>query len=242
MYAWKWWRESRKRIISYLIMLLVATAVSPWLSLWDYPHATGGILGAGIVEMWRIALTGFGSFVVVLAGLNLGASGVGEEFAQGTVEFLLTRPRRRRYFVWASWAIGAATLFIMIALAILGSFATFVYVTKSAQYWKFLTMIVPLFVLGTLVFGLTYFMTAVRRSTRNGLTSSLGLILIGLLLPAAVQLQWRINLPTPLDMLDASMWATIPGTHFPVAATAGWSLVALAFPLATQFLFERAEV
>jgi hypothetical protein len=52
----------------------------------------------------------------------------------------------------------------------------------------------------------------------------------------------RIDLPTPLDVLAASKWATIPGAYFPLVTTLAWGLVALAFPLATQFLFERAEL
>jgi ABC-type transport system involved in multi-copper enzyme maturation permease subunit len=242
MYAWKWWRENRSRVIVYLILLVIITAFLPWASCWAYLQGSSGAREAAALDVWRICLVSLGSFAMAFAGLGLGASGVGEEFAQGTVEFLLTRPRRRRYFVWAGWATGAATLFIMVTLAVLGSFATFVYVTKSVHHWKFLTMAVPLFVLGAVVYSLTYFMTALMKSGRTGLSLSLGLFVIALFLPVAVNLLWRIDLPTPLDVLAASKWATLPGAHFPVAATIGWSLVALALPLAAQFLFERAEV
>lgn len=242
MYAWKWWRENRKRAITYLILLVGLAVLFAWnastqpLRPGDWAHQIPA------AELWRIALIGFGSIIVAFAGLGLGASGVGEEFAQGTVEFLLTRPRRRRYFVWTGWATGLATLFTMIALAVLASFVTLVYVMKSAGNWKLLAIIVPLFVLGAVVYSLTYLMTALVKSGRKGLNLTLGLILIDLLLPVAVHMRWQIVLPSFVDVLEASKWATVPGAHFPLMVILGWSLVALVFPLATQFLFERAEV
>jgi hypothetical protein len=92
-------------------------------------------------------------------------------------------------------------------------------------------------------------MTALRKNGRAGLSTSLGVIVLYVLLAEAVQQPWviallhrRIDLPTPLDVLAASKWATIPDAHFPVAATLGWSLVALALPLGTQFFLEWAEL
>jgi ABC-type transport system involved in multi-copper enzyme maturation permease subunit len=248
MYVWKWWRESRNRIITHLT-LLVSTAVLFAIMAVAMHERSADTGPVPPLEIWRASLIMFGSVVVFFAGLGLGGSGIGEEFAQGTMEFLLTRPRRRRYFVWAGWATGAVELFIIIALAVLASFVTLAYATKSAANWKLLLVIVPLFVFGAVVYGLTYFMTALLKNGRAGLSTSLGLFVLYCLLPVAVGLPWviaflhrKINLPTPLDVLMASKWATIPGAHFPVLATLGWCLVALAFPLASQLLFERAEL
>jgi len=242
MYAWKWWRESRGRIITYLILLVSTAVLFAWTAA-TLPFRSGnGAPKVAEAEVWRATLMSLGSIIVAFAGLGLGASGIGGEFEQGTVEFLLTRPRRRRYFVWAGWVTGAAALFITVALAVLCSFATLVYVMKSPSNWRMPVMIVPLFVFGAVVYSLTYFMTALVKNGRAGLTLSLGIIVLDLLLPVVVHLGWRIDLPSPLDVLVGSRWATVRGAHFPVAATLGWCLVALAFPLATQFLFERAEV
>jgi ABC-type transport system involved in multi-copper enzyme maturation permease subunit len=250
MYIWKCWRESRNRVITFLI-LLVSTAVL--FAFTDaavrerLPHTAPK---PPVLEMLWATLLSLGTIVVSFIGLGLGSSGIGEEFAQGTQEFLLTRPRRRRYFVWAAWATGAVELFIIVALAIVASFVTLAYVIKSAGSWKLLEVILPLFVFGAVVYSLTYFMTALLKDGRSGLIVSLGLFVLYLLLPVALNLPWvvdflhrKINLPTPVDVLvGASKWATIPGAHFPLVTTLGWCLVALAFPLAAQFFFERAEV
>jgi ABC-type transport system involved in multi-copper enzyme maturation permease subunit len=242
MYAWKWWRESRNRAITYLILLVSIAVLFAWNASTQTQRPGDWAHGMPAVELWRLTLIDFGSIIIVFAALGLGASGVGEESAQGTVEFLLTRPRRRRYFVWTGWVAGAVTLFIMVALAVVASFIALVYFTKSAGTWKLLVVIVPLFVFGAVVYSLTYLMTALVKNGRAGLSLSLGLVLIGLSLPMAVHLRWRVDLPSPADVLAASKWATIPGMHFPLITTLAWSLVALAMPLATQFLLERAEV
>jgi hypothetical protein len=138
----------------------------------------------------------------------------------------------------------------MIALDVLASFVTLAYATKFAANWKLLVVIVPLFVFGAVVYSLTYFMTALLKNGRAGLSTSLGLFVLYCLLPVALNLPWvvdflhrRINLPTPVDVLfAASKWATLPGAHFPLITTLGWCLVAVAFPLAAQFFLERAEV
>jgi len=242
MYLWKWWRENRNRAFTYLILLVSVAVLFAWNAVTQTQRPGDWAHGMSAEELWRLTLIDFGSLIVVFAGLGLGAAGVGEEFAQGTVEFLLTRPRRRRYFVWAGWAAGAATLFIIISLAVLASFVTLTYVMKSPSHWKLLATIVPMFVLGVVVYSLTYLMTALVKNGRAGLSLSLGLIVLDLLLPVAVQMRWRVDVPSPADVLAASKWATGASAHFPVAAVLGWSLVALAFPLAAQFLFERAEV
>jgi ABC-type transport system involved in multi-copper enzyme maturation permease subunit len=249
MYIWKCWRESRGRIITFLILLVSTGVLFAWLAA-TLPRGSGdGAPRMTAADAWRGTLLTLGSMIVGFAGLGLGASGIGEEFEQGTVEFLLTRPRRRRYFVWTGWATGAAALFIMIALDVLASFVTLAYATEFAANWKLLVVIVPLFVFGAVVYSLTYFMTALLKNGRAGLSTSLGLFVLYCLLPVALNLPWvvdflhrRINLPTPVDVLLASKWATLPGAHFPLVTTVGWCLVALAFPLAAQFFFERAEV
>jgi len=242
MYAWKWWRENRSRAIAYLIVVAALAVFLPWMNPKGFPNAAGRARELGAEEMWRFALAGFGSLVCIFAGLSLGATGVGDEFAQGTLDFLLTKPRSRKYFVWAGWLAGAGTLLMMAALAVLLSLVNLAFVTKSLPNWKLLAIIIPLFVLSVVAYSLTYFMTALTKSARSGLSFGLGLIVIAELLPVAGYAEWQIDLPSLFSVLETSRWATGQGAHFPLAATIGWSLVALAFPFATQFLFQRVEV
>lgn len=237
MYAWKWWREHRGRVFTYLIALVGLAVLIPWM------YKTGGRAHElGAVELWRLSLAGFGSLVMLVAGLSLGASGVGQEFSQGTLDFLLAQPRSRKYFVWAEWVTGASALLVMVGLAVVISLVNFAVLTKTLPTWKLLTIILPLFVFGAVAYSLTYFMTALSKSGSNGMARSLGLIVAAFVLPIAARREWHINLPSLATLLEASRWATMPGIHFPWAAMIGWSMVALAFPLATQFLFERTEV
>jgi hypothetical protein len=62
------------------------------------------------------------------------------------------------------------------------------------------------------------------------------------LLPAAVRHYWHIHVPTVMDVISQASKFIVTGSGASHAgAYLGWTLVALAFPLATQLLVDRAE-
>ena len=246
MYFWKCWRDSRARLIAYVAVIglfVLVITVSAEIS----PDAWTGDRTKGFLYLWGRVL-GTSRLLIPFLALGFAASGVGEEFAQRTAEFLLTRPRSRRYFVWMGWAAGAAQLLLLASAYLMVAFIALLYRTKTAFAWEFLSPIVPLFILGVLVYSLTYLMTASLRSGRNGYASGLGIVIFYRTLVWLLQSRWDIHPPSPTDLLVplsvavGGAQAGGSGLPFPLVAAVGWTLVALACPLAAQFVVERMEV
>ena len=101
----------------------------------------------------------------------------------------------------------------------------------------------PLALGGAVAYGLTYFMTVVARSGRQGLTYGIGILFIDLLLPAAVILLLECPSPFGLGFHDSRMQMVYRSSGaFPAGALVLWTVIALAFPFAAQLVLERAEV
>ncbi len=247
MYFWKHWRDNRARSTVYLI--LVASFIAVVILMLEKSLQDLGLLAKTreFWPLWSVVLGGCLILVISMA-LSFGAAGIGEEFAQNTAEFLLTRPRSRRHFVWAGWVAGAAQLLLIVSACIGVTLLILLYRTGTPFAWRSLIPVVPLFVLGTLVYSLTYLLTATLRSSRNGYASGLGIVLFYPGLVWLFESQWGIHLPWPGDvfipvsLVAEGTQAAVSGLAYPVAAAAAWTLVALACPLAAQFVVERMEV
>lgn len=283
MYAWKCWRDTRVRFFVYLIFaVLIAVSSAVIASMrYEWPGGRpqpgsrlryvrptlkfrrGGDQGH-IVDVWsntaNVGLGGSCALLIALAGFGIGASGAGEDFEQHTLDFLLTRPRRRRYFVWAGWAAGILDLLLIVALSVLAAFLTLIYATKTLLAWKFWAIVLPLFILAAATHSLTYFLSVLTRSTRTGLSLAVGIVLADTLVPPFLRLfwtahlpwvlwwqllirsPWTTHLPSLVDLFSGGNWTLDPTAHFPFVAAVGWSLFAVALVFATELIFERAEV
>jgi ABC-type transport system involved in multi-copper enzyme maturation permease subunit len=173
----------------------------------------------------------------------MGAASLGEEFKEKTADFLLVRPRRRRYWVCTGWTVAVLELSVMAFLAVAATLGTLTYLTGHVQTWWPLATAVPLALGGAVAYGLTYFMTLVARSGQQGLSYGLGILFIDLLLPAAASYYTNVNLPSVLGFMHgACEWVAGTSRAFPTGSLVLWTAIALAFPFAAQLLLERAEV
>lgn len=248
MYLWKCWRDTRAHFIGSLLALpaLCVLFTVLYVKLGD-PDALRKGTPTSLAQAWstvtEFVLGGWAGFFALSWGLVLGSGGLGEEFKERTADFLLVRPRRRRYWVWMGWLVGVCEISAMVILAVAATFGTLVYSTGHLYTWRPLATILPLAVGGSVVYGMTCFMTLIARSGRQGLSYGIGILFIDLLLPAAVYYYWSVNFPSVLGfMMTASHWVTSASWAFPTTALILWSLISLAFPLATQWMLERAEV
>jgi len=252
MYFWKCWRDTRISFIVYLTMYLASAAAAVLLTAAVHDNEAGWSIVRGgsperIAQIWRGARSALAVGAVLLgsmAGLGLGATGVGDEFQPRTLEFLLTRPRRRSYFIWTGWTAGAAQILVIGTLTVSVAVALLVFVTGSVLTWRIVGTL-PLLCLGAvLVFGLTYFLTVLTRSGRHGLHLGLACVVVYPLLAAALEHWWQIKLPVPFDMVAGVAGHDLRGIAqpFPTAALAGWTAVAMTFPFAAQWLFNRADI
>lgn len=248
MYFWKCWRDRRTDFIFFLIVVCAICLLLTFMIA-----RIEGLTGVGkgtpviVLRVWGLATEAVlgvcASLFIFFTALTLGASGVGEEFKERTADFLLARPRRRRYWVWMGWCAGVCELLVMVFLAVVATFGTLTYLTGYVYTWRLLATTLPLIVGGAVVYGLAYLMTVVARSGRQGLSYGIGILFVDLLLPIAVYQYWKVDFPSVLSlMLVGCKWVTSPTAVFPAGGLVLWTLIALAFPVAAQLVLERAEV
>jgi len=138
MYAWKYWRDTRARFLTFSVLwlgialLLVFTTLSTHTRSehWWRPAVPGG----GYYPVWTQVIFGIaicGGMMAAMAGFFLGASGAGEEFERGTLPFLATRPRPRTYFVWTGWVVGAGELLVLLAAGMGVAFTVLIHFTVA---------------------------------------------------------------------------------------------------------------
>jgi hypothetical protein len=124
MYFWKCWRDNRFRFIGCLITFAAIGILCTLLvfKMGSNPElAKNPMMWKGIPELWsratQFVLGGYGSLITVIWALALGSASLGEEFQKGTAEFLLSRPRRRRYWVWVGWSAGVCEMAVTACVA-----------------------------------------------------------------------------------------------------------------------------
>jgi len=212
---------------------------------------TGGknvnpLLWKDIPQLWsrttEFVLGAYGSLLTTIWALALGSASLGEEFQKGTAEFLLSRPRRRWYWVWIGWAAGVCEMAVAAFVVVGATLGTLAWFSGYVYTWRILAAALPITIGGAAIYGLAYFLTVVARSRGQGLSYSIGIMFIHILLPAAVQRYWHIHVPSIMEFMGHASKSIGTGSGPSHAgAYLGWTLVALAFPLATQLLVERAE-
>ena len=242
MYVWKCWRDSRSNLIVRVIALPALCVFFVYMEV-KFPFGAPPSVAHAWSSVTSLVLGGVASLFTLLWGLVMGASGLGEEFKERTADFLLVRPRRRRYWVWTGWSVAVLELSAMVILTVATTFGTLAYLTGHVQTWWPLAAAVPLALGGAVAYGLTYFMALVARNGREGLSYGFGILFIDLLLPLAASFYCNVNLPSVLGFMHgACEWVAGTSRAFPTGSLVLWTAIALALPLAAQLLLERAEV
>ncbi len=246
MYVWKCWRDSRTSFIGYLIALHAICIFLTVTTVWADPAAMQTGILPTVAQLWskiaEMVLGVVASFFALICGWVLGSAGLGEEFAERTADFLLTRPRRRKYWVWICWSVGLCELGAIVFLAVVVTFGILTYLTGHIHTWWLLGTILPLTVGGAVIYGLTYFLTIVSRSGQQGLRYSMGISAIALLLPAPVRYYWKVSIPSIMGFMSTACESVVRASvAFPTGALVLWTVVALAFPIAAQLVLERME-
>jgi ABC-type transport system involved in multi-copper enzyme maturation permease subunit len=244
MYLWKYWRDTGARFIVILTGMVV---IWVFYVLFEAHRHSGHAIAA--VLYWQdFTATVWMFFPHCLMAMVLAVPGLGEEFAQGTADFLFTRPRSRRYFVWVSWTMGVVQILVIVSVYVLVAFLGAIYISRTVYTWKFLAIVLPVFLMCLIAYGLVYLLATLRRSGRKGLVSALVIVIAYSFLEGSLRLRWNIHLPYPQNLmapfayLVRSAHAPAPDFHFPVAAVVGWTLFALACPLVAQLYIQRKEI
>jgi len=255
MYAWKCWRDSRDRVILYAaaslaVGILTGTTISSWYRVqvaWEWfvrPRNQGWNPALWAWSSGMISLDEFLSPAALWAALSLGAVSVGREYGSGAMPFLLTRPASRKAFVWMDWGLGLTQMAAILTMMVVG-ILPFLGYTSRAYVWRSWPLLPGCLVIGAALYGLTHFATALTGSSMKGLSATAAAILVYLLSPGALDEWWHFS--TPLKFKNWSLNVSAWDWHNDRFILHGWPLlmwllVALAFPLLSQFVLERREV
>lgn len=240
MYLWKCWRDTRGTFFTLLAAVLAVGAFGGYVALDPFGWIAAKPLESRVVWQGSTgALVATLIGLVPFAGFFLGALGVGLEFEKRTADFLLTRPRSRRYFLWTSWGLGAAQMIALVLLSLAG-----IWLTRFASSPKLSARVfAAMCVVALIIYSVTYLMTTLARNSRHG--TSLGVAVFigysGLYVWVRLWYDTEIPLPwIPWELTFGSFRGA--GALFPITAMIGWLIVCLALTLAAQLVFERAEV
>jgi ABC-type transport system involved in multi-copper enzyme maturation permease subunit len=134
VFFWNCWVRNRYRLLAYLaagcalVLLGTLPVTTAWIHghlVWVHPRTLTDARAVWNIGVEHVALVMI--FLLLVAGADLGSLGVGESAAQKEYDFLLTRPRRRRHFVWTAYGAGLAQLGLMtlvpLAVAMMALYA-----------------------------------------------------------------------------------------------------------------------
>jgi hypothetical protein len=251
MYLWKTWHDSRTRVVVYILAalsvgLLCGLDVATWanwhrLTLerqmyrghWDF-------YGELTFNLLRWQVTGYGEVAALLAGLSLGAGGVGREYGAETMHFVLTRPRARGSFIFTDWMTGL-TAMVLVVGAVAYGVLPFLWLAHARGPGNILMGLPGLWALGAAIFGLASFTTLVAGSALKGLVLSVAGVLTYFFLPTALDEWWHMD-----TLIKAQGWTlqilSRDSYHFHWSVTAFWLAVAASFLGASLLWIKFREV
>ena len=259
MYLRKQWRESR--IVSILaaiaLLLLLALVVRGTVAIdtvnFGDAQNHSASFGAVFIPIFYVEAVLVGFWGWLIAGI-----GVGKNLGEDSGSFLLTRPRRRAWFLWSDWGYAMAQIAIIIALTNLMIGLLVVHILHRMGLPAVVGMgdvgdTVPVLVVMVLVsvgvllfagliYGLTYFSTIILKRS-IGVMLGAGILVAYLIFSALVHHYYPSvhspNLIVSLVHVEAHKVTFANDLALQMVVRA---LVVMAFPVAAQVLLERSEI
>jgi hypothetical protein len=172
-----------------------------------------------------------GQKAALLAGLSLGASSTGREYGAGTMNFVLTRPSRRRNLVLMDWTVGLTAIVIIVS-GLAFPMLPFLCLVHAQGAGIVLAGLPALWVLGAAIYGLSHFTTLVAGSAPKGLILSVATVLTYFFLPTALHEWWHTD-----ALLRATQWTLRPFEYgaWPLSPF-DWSAIGFWLAVAVSFL------
>jgi hypothetical protein len=174
--------------------------------------------------------------------------------------FLFTRPVKRAYFIWRDWSFGLLQLCILIVLTnLVSSFQVHRMLIVAGNPWNegipfsdgtvhpvfmiFCVTTLIVFLLAALIFSLSYFCTVVIKNAR-GMILSAGVLVGYLFIALRIKDFWpTAELPSLVIQQFTFSRGMIAGfaDHLWLSIAIRAAIVLL-FPIAAQFILNRADI
>lgn len=259
MYLLKQWRESR--IVSGLAFLALTLLLLLVIKGNLVVDSTSGTHQNDPSHFWMILTPLFYSEVALIAfwGWLAGGIGLGKNLGEDSGSFLLTRPRRRAWFLWNDWGFAVSQIAIIVVLTnlmcgfLFGRVLALIhspgYVQVDDGYASvplalMMTLIgVGAFLFAAFIYGLTYLCTVLLRRA-SGVMLSAGMLVTYAIARGVFHHYYpKVELPNLiLDIFDKdhdSFYGLAGGMGF---ALVGHVILALLPPIAAQLILDRAEI
>lgn len=160
MYLWKCWRDARLAVAIFFVPIV--------FMLYGFlRHAPAHIMTSSHASAEWLLTRGLSLMGILLlfVGWSLGGDGIGHDIAEDRGAFLLTRPRLRRFFVWAdsgfSFGLMAALAWGMTLLFLLLTLVHVIEFGPGMSLSPLAFLLIPLsgVVFAGLVYAVTYLCT-----------------------------------------------------------------------------------
>lgn len=258
MYLRKQWRESRiVTILAVLgLALLLALIVRAGIAL-DTVHVRNENRDG--FRMVFVPLFYVEAALVAFWGWLIAGIGVGKNLGEESGSFLLTRPRRRAWFLWNDWGYAMAQITAIVVLAnlmigfLIAHILTVLHRSTSIQLADTgqpmsLAAIMVLVSVGVvlfagLIYGLTYFSTIIIRRA-SGVMLGAGIIVLYEICRGLV-LHYFPSVHFPHLIMDLFYFGHNEffgfSDHLAIRFVVR-ALVMMAFPVAAQVLLDKSEI
>jgi hypothetical protein len=197
VFFWTCWLRNRFRLVAYLVLgcALVLLGTLPVTMKWVHGHWAWVHPATAVdaMDAWRFGVEHVllaMIFLLLFSAADLGSLGVGESAARKEYDFLLTRPRSRRHFVWTAYLAGLTQL-SLLALIPLGVAVTTLYALTSRLYpHRLWPLSLGAFVLSALVFSGVFALSIATESSRSGFELVFSLLVLYYAVEQVIRRHW----------------------------------------------------
>jgi ABC-type transport system involved in multi-copper enzyme maturation permease subunit len=254
VFFWNCWLRNRFRLAAYLVlgcalMLLGTLPVTmKWVHghwVWVHPETVASAMDAWHFGVEHVLLVMI--FLLLFSAADLGSLGVGESAARKDYDFLLTRPRPRRHFVWTAWLAGLAQLCLLALIPLAVAMTTLYALTSRLCPDRLWLLSLGAFELSVLVFSGAFALSLATGSSRNGFELVFSLLVIYyavkqvMVFSGAEVLFLFFWMPANLYALGAYDWL-LNGPHVRYVVLLLMLAATAALLFLAQFGFERKDL
>lgn len=165
----------RFRMIAYAVLVtaIVVLATVPVTVLWKNGawHFVRATDPRAIALFWEQGTANvIAALTVVLAfcAADLGATAMGDDAAQRTLDWVATRPRSRQHLAWTAWAASATNTLLLVAVGVAAYGFVLVLATHQLDVANSIHTTVALATPALAMLSLAYFLAVGAGSARNG--------------------------------------------------------------------------
>ena len=185
MFFWNCWLRNRLRLVAYMVLgcALTLLATLPvtmkfvyghWV--WVHPSNVADAMDAWRYGVEHVTLALI--FLLLFCAADIGALGVGESAARKEYDFLLTRPRQRRHFVWSAWLAGFAQLCLLALIPLSVATLTLYCLTSQIYLHHLWALGLGAFALSALVFSGVFALSIATGNSRSGFELAFCLLIV----------------------------------------------------------------